>query len=731
MPTVQIWLTGGSIVSNTVQVYSNPTTPINHGTFITTVTKNCLTINKPCEITIPDGTIKVRLLDFASYCYWDIPICDTNVCTNCGLTFSNVTNPNIGKLSVGNLIGSCDNSIDNYWVDWYGPNDSNLFSFSSGKGTQFPGWTNQFPLIGSTSPPLLPGNYVGKIRYIELNGVNFSYPSTSGFVYSSTLPNCSITQTVTSLSCSNVTGNNPYYNHDISYIGNNPNGGVPAPLETYFTLNNNQTSFAYSFTAENLPDRLTLTLVRPNGSQYLLENIWQGNGYSINLCPTTVTKEFGTPSEMKRVLNLTPFNITSSDVIKIQVQPNNAPLTNWNVKLTCPPALTYEKNCFNQYRNQSYKIKLSSIIVTSQPTDCNYTVVMKILGCNSTNTTGFDNSNYKNYVNGWSNDNASWSGGISDDKLFQINKAFRYYSTSSSYIGSSCRPLSQSPYTIQKYNTPGSERIVWTFTNTVDANLLFNEITTIKNNLTYNPNNTNINYYKYISISWPDNTPAQSPCAQENYNSTYRYVHCSTEITLSPNQLVLTVTTPIATYNSSVITQPPAGYCLSTNIESNLTSSNIFATGSTFTINSVYGIANSPTFKAMNTTTYDTTPTVPADSTTYSGYIRGGNNTYQTSSYPMLLPGNTLVTSLTAQTASFSDFIIVNNPNHLCYGYYIQTFYRFKLRWETITPTLRYTIWAKEVVNYGENIDNDTIRPWISVYDSATPGTYNPTYITP
>jgi hypothetical protein len=248
--------------------------------------------------------------------------------------------------------------------------------------------------------------------------------------------------------------------------------------------------------------------------------------------------------------------------------------------------------------------------------------------------------------------------------------------------------------------------------------------------VSYNPNNTNINFYKYIVFSWPTSTSAPNPCAQENYGNTYNYIHVSTQITLSPNQLVLTITTPTITYNSSFITTPD-GYCLSNNLGSSVTASNQFATGSTFTINYVYGIANNPSFKSINSVTYDTTVTVPSNSSTYTGYIRGGNNTYQTSTYPMLLPGNTLVPSLDAKTSSFSDFIIVNDPFYSCYSYYIQYFYKFRLRFESVTPTLRYTIWAKEIVNYGENIDNDTIRPWISIYDSATPGTYNSTYITP
>ena len=138
MPLVSIWLnTNTTLVSNTIMVYRNPVNNINHGSYITSVSKNCLTINKPCEINIPNGTTTVRLLDSVSYCYYDIAICDSNVCQPCNLGFSNALNNKVGYLSISNLTGTCDNDIANYVVDWYGPDNSNLLAFSSGKGPLF------------------------------------------------------------------------------------------------------------------------------------------------------------------------------------------------------------------------------------------------------------------------------------------------------------------------------------------------------------------------------------------------------------------------------------------------------------------------------------------------------------------------------------------------------------------------------------------------------------------
>lgn len=729
MPSVSLWLTGVTLISNTIQVYSNPITNTNHGNFVTSVSKNCLTINKPCNVTVPDGTTKVRLLDFATYCYWDISICSSNVCNDCKLGFSNYISPNVGKLSVTNLTGTCDASIDNFWVDWYGPNDPNLFRFSSGKGSVFPGYTNTFPLVGASSPPLPPGSYVGKIRSVELNGVNFSNPTTAGSVDSSSLVNCSLTQFITSLNCSNTTNPDTYYSHVFTYQGNNPSGGQPAPLETYFTLNNGQSYFAYSFDADAQPDVLTLTLVKSNGTQYILENIKQGtNNVSTNFCPSTFPKQYYSDSELKRVLTLSPLlNITSNDYIKINIQPNTAPLTNWTFKCTCPPVLSYEKNCYNQYQNQSYKIKLNTITpITDQ--GCQYTVKFKVQGCDYLNTTGFDGSNYQNYVIGWNTYQSSFTNGLSDFINFSLNKPYRIYSISYGY-SNSCLQTFQS-YTVQKFNTPGTERIVFTFTNSSDGTTLYNEVNSIKTSLmtTFINDNTNINYYKFIGYILPTSTAIINPCIQENYSVNTEIFHCSSTITLSPDSLTLSITTPVITYNPSVLVTPP-GYCIDSNLKYWSDVSNTFATGTTYNLTSTYGIRNYNTFVSAPATITDTSPTVPVNIGTTYGYITAGISTYSTSTYPAT-PPNVLVPLLNAKTSNFNDFYLEDIDSSNCWVRYRQNFFKFKVRVENLTP-FRFTIWAKQITNYGATIDDDISNPWISIYDSSTPGTYNSSYITP
>lgn len=728
MPSVSLWLTGVTLISNTIQVYSNPITNTNHGNFVTSVSKDCLTINKPCNVTVPDGTTKVRLLDFSTYCYWDIPICSSNVCNDCKLGFSNYISPNVGKLSVTNLTGTCDASIDNFWVDWYGPNDPNLFRFSSGKGTLFPGYTNTFPLVGASSPPLPPGTYVGKIRSVELNGINFSYPTTAGSVDSSSLVNCSLTQTITSLNCSNTTNPDTYYSHVFTYQGNNPSGGQPAPLETYFTLNNGQTNFAYSFDADVQPDRLTLTLVKQNGTEYILEDIQQGtNGVgATKFCTSSFPKIYNSSDTLKRVLTFSPLlNITSNDYIKIKIQPNTAPLTNWEFKCTCPPSLTYEKNCYNQYQNASYKIKLSSI--TPLDNECNYSVSIQVQGCDSLNVTGFINSNYKNYVSGWNEHQSHFTNGLSGNITATISKPYRHYYSYISYMNKACLENIQQ-YTIQKFNTPGNERIVYTFSNSSDATTLYNEINNIKTALqpTYVNDNTKINYYKYFQLKIPTVTAMLNPCVQENYDTYEPYIiHYSSSIIQNNN--ILTITTPTITYNDSSFIKPN-GFCLNNQIPGLVNIYNNFATGDTFNYTSSYGIRNNPTFSYSSAFSANTSPTVPSSFGETYGYIAAGTSTYSTSTYPAT-PPNVLIPSLNANTANFNDFFIDNVDTNNCWYRYQQNLFRFQWYVTNLTP-FQFKIRAKSVTNYGSTVFNDVANPWIDVYNSAT-GIYDPAYVTP
>ena len=324
MPTVQIWLTGVSIVSSTIQVYRNPITPTNHGTFITTVTKNCLTIDKPCEITIPDGTTKLRLLDFATYCYWDIPICDNNICANCSIGYANVINNQIGRLNVGNMTSTCDSTVDNYVVDWYGPNDPNLLRFTAGKGSLYSSeYTNEYPLIGATSPLLPPGSYVAKIRKVELNGVQYSRVPTPGHVSADDLINCSLTQNINGLTCSNgttpLTTTNPYFTHVFSYTATSP-GAIPQGVETNFILNAGQQYLIYEFEGKVQPDTFEVKLMR--NPPITLESIKVGSSGTSDIFTPTIIPKQRNWTWFRKIISLSQFNIQANEYVNLKVTPN-------------------------------------------------------------------------------------------------------------------------------------------------------------------------------------------------------------------------------------------------------------------------------------------------------------------------------------------------------------------------------------------------------------------------
>ena len=736
MPLVSIWLnTNTTLVSNTIMVYRNPVNNINHGSYITSVSKNCLTINKPCEINIPNGTTTVRLLDSVSYCYYDIAICDSNVCQPCNVGFSNSMNNKVGYLSIINLTCTCDNYIANSVVDWYGPDNSNLLAFSSGKGPLFSTeYQSTFPL-SSSNTFLLPGNYVGKIKKIELNNVNFSYPASAGSVTSQSLPNCSITRTVECLTCNN--GNfpfDPWYTHQYSYTASNQSQ-TPQPLQTLLQLNNNQKLLAYSFEGQTVPDRLTLTLQRQNSPDIILEDIQVGgNAAATNLYPETFPKRYRRTDAFKKLLTLSGLTITNNDFIKVSVLPNTAPLTNWILKFQCLTGLTFNKICLNTYKDKPYKIKTDTIFLNNPPSGCSFTISFKVSGCSTTDNAAFENSNYKQYCDSWSTDAST----NNSDKLKELSWTFTkpttYFSTSNPGYQILC-VTGVAPYTFEKINTGGNYKNRYTFDSNLDLAFHYNRIKLVQNTLlndTVNPystDNSNIGYYKYIRFFFVTPTAAPNPCAQENYNANYNFIHVSSEILSGQtinNKWYLDITLPIVVYNPAVITVTT---CYTENIKYYVDQANGWTTGSTFNISYPYGIRNSWLYDAINSTTSTSTFTLPKESNSLQGEVGVGNSYSLGETYPASGTTPTLIPSLSAKTYNWTnDFYSSDQYNNGSIAY-LQYVYRYRVVITNFPSPLIYRIEAKQISNFGSTVMDDTLNPWIQIWNSNTPGTINSTYM--
>jgi hypothetical protein len=126
---------------------------------------------------IPDGTTIVRIIDPTTNCCLDINLESSDLCNICNLDFDVYETQTVSEIVAGNLIGSCDDNISDYIINWYGPGEgSTNLAFTSGYGTEFQdiGWDWTHPLTGSQSPLVEAGIYTPVIDRVIVNGTAFS-----------------------------------------------------------------------------------------------------------------------------------------------------------------------------------------------------------------------------------------------------------------------------------------------------------------------------------------------------------------------------------------------------------------------------------------------------------------------------------------------------------------------------------------------------------------------------
>ncbi len=719
---VSIVLTGATLVNPNIDVFSNPVSNINHGTFVTTVTKTCLTTNSPCTISVPDGTVTVRLRDSGSYCYWDLPTCSSDVCNTCNLGFANILDNQVGTVSIGNLTGSCDNSIDDFRVEWLGPNSLTITGFTSGKGTQY-AYSNTHPLIGQNAPLLPPGSYVSRITNVNLNNVKFSSISgLPGHVYSPTLSACSTTVNVTSLTCAN--GNVPldqYYKHQKSYSATNPLV-TPDAVNTFFQLSAGTNFFVFEFTGYEKWDILRLTLTgstRP--IPIILEDYKVGSDSPGNIYTPTTFPKSTTRQTVRKIITLTGLTITNTDSIKIELTPNTSTNnTSWVFKCSCRDSITYEKNCLNTYKNKPYRI-IQSSLSKSTPTSCQeFSINFQVSGCSSSQLTGWDTSDFK-YLIGYSTSQTNLSGNINGIQNLSVGTFYPSYISYNdqwvSYPDVSCSATTGN-YTHQKLTglTPTGNKIVYNFSNISDFNNFQTGFNNAKNSVYPSwstSTNTNENYYQYIRYYYVYGTSATQVCYDGGvfYIGSYDFAPnavMTTQTVAGPYPYQVEITTPTMTYNPTIFT----GVC-STNIWDNkITSINNFATGTTMSVTTVTS-KNIPKM-SFGTIKYNKYTQSSRTSDTEQGYLQL-SPTYDFYTYPAYsntIPP-TLIPSFSGSPFPEQRYIDEFNgpPNSLNYSQ--QVFY-YSFNVTSFAPNYNYEIYAQDISNY-------TTTNYHKIYDSTLP----------
>ena len=345
-----------------IWVYADPTgLPPFNGTYIVgpIPVSSITSPNCPYSVTVPNGTTVIRFIDENGDpdCYTDIPVEPIEICEDCTFSFDSFDNNQIGSISVGNLIssGSGCTPLNSYLIQWYDSNGT--YQFSSGAGINYSGLPVRnytHPLIGSSSVPVISGQYYPVLVAVTINGVSYSTVGTGGSLYND-FSNCNLLEDGVSVVVNNYTcepsstSDDPNYDHKVFFNSVGGSGQLPVPSFVAITPSNTTTYLALKFKGDIYSDKLKVELFTQSnpGNPILLEDITVGlygnTGYfssNQNLNSSTLTPKLVTTSNFfHKLIPLTGLTIDlSTDYIKISVTPNSLsinPATNWTLYFTC------------------------------------------------------------------------------------------------------------------------------------------------------------------------------------------------------------------------------------------------------------------------------------------------------------------------------------------------------------------------------------------------------------
>jgi len=669
--------------------------------------------NCPFIIIVPTGTtslgFKDTLLDFC----FETTIQDNNICSNCNLGLSNYSSSTITQLSCGILTGTCLN-INDYVINWYGPNNTTTLSFTSGAGSFLTTGMIPHPFTGINSIPQPEGVYTPVIEKIKLSGITFSNTGGTGTVLFS--GNCLPTTTILPLSCSNQTNSEtslPYsaYNHHISYEF--LNGNIPVPVNLTYKVSASTKFFAWKFKGSQNPDRITIKF---SGSSYGtnilgLEDVVVGvNNITNNFSVTTFPKSASTPYYFTKLTCLTGLTVNNNDNILITITPATNE-TIWELFSTC---LT-NYDCTSCLFTNPYKIIGSTI--TGITGSCSSRVRFSISGCSNyvtsdlqkyyvesvgsyyqspnnylsinsislntpnTNPVDFISTDYLVNQNKCTYDNFG-IGGVSDCAIDTNNT--KYEKTFVSGVGSK-----------GIFNITGSSTVISTY---------YNSWVFAKTNYSGSSSTTNASYYRYFQCKIPSFITSNNCYENSSYISLY--IHPSSTVSTgltSSGSYYFRLTAETISNNFSALTTCDVDCSgFSNNIIYNI---NNFSTGNTtnqgnYTKEFIY-TANTNNFGVYYTNPFFYGTSLQINRTTLSAQTIGGlwyTNQWTTNTIPYSGVSNTLIPSLSGTVCNYNLSGVTNSFSNNFYNTkYLYYYY-------IITPTLTdFEIWSAPIVGYSAN----------------------------
>jgi len=685
------------------------------------------TINSvPATITIPGpysgySSFGVKIIDDANceYCQTFQGTTTTStttinpLCVSCDIGFDLYdTNP-IAEISVGLITASCDPSITDYVIEWYGPGvGSTTVAFTSGYGSDYLGdYLYAHPLTGSSAVPVVSGVYTPIIQKIKINGTEY------------TDLNCfnSTTVDVDALTCDNGSPTDvPQYSHKLSFSA--ITNVTPQPVTTTFILDPLKPYFAFRFVGEEIYDTLKITFYGSNYQDPIVveyvslgDDLPQSDFRLITLPKLAKTVSYGINSNYSKVLNLSNFTVNNGDYLEVEVIPN--PINNntsW--KFYCECLETFDCNvCYDTNINSPLKIIESSINITTNPCGLS-NLTFNFSGCP-------DSDIYKYLFTA-----AAWN---------SINWGLSYYN-STNFIANLLSPNPQTfcdsggPAFPTQCSTPSSETITYsktvpgseglitmTFTNYNDLEDYYNEWQLRYLQYSGNPIDcTDPDFYRWFQIQIPLASGSDN-CGDTTGYQSY-YIHPSAVVTTGgTGPYTMTITMPTI---SKCITFTPCEtgcedsediYVNFINNSSTATTNNISIVSNTGSKldNFIIGVSDLTVFtQTLSATTYTISMSIPK-------YV---NQTVPYSGNPL-----TLIPSLGAELCDFNTWTFVSAPNnldyYLYYGAYIQLRYINPLDpqdFELWSPTFVNGTWAGYPALPTLNKIYDYIGGVATIYDS-------------
>jgi hypothetical protein len=684
---------------------------------------------------IPNGTTNLGIKDIENdYCV-TIPIQNNDICSNCNLGFSNYSASTISKLYCGNLTGTCT-PINDYVINWYGPNDTTTLAFTSGKGSLF---NYQYPhpfSTTSTSIPVTSGIYTPVIEKIVLSGLTFSNTGGTGNILFS--GDCLQTTNILSLTCDVKT--NPLPNWNLSAYTNylsfdSQTGGSPLPVSTTYKISASTKYIVWSFSGDQNPDRITLYF---SGTSYPnnigLEDFVIGNGLlSSDFSASTYPKSAKTNNYFVKYTCLTGLTVNNDDNIIIDVTPASSE-TKWTLLMSC----LEDFECGDCYSTRDYKIIGSSITGITGTCDI-ISINFRVSGCSYPDTSsdyisyylskGSYNIDYNPYTSiSTFNSDIIYRG---TSNLFFNNTVCTLFTTGS--LASNCQTDTTPTRYDKTFLTDGSNRGVYGFTgSSTFISTYYNSISNAFLGLTPywstwsgSSNSTDISYYRYFFLKLPK---FESPltCLDGSLSTHILLHHTSQFVTgTTGGSHFLKVTANTISQNLFFNT---CDQNCDSNIKSVVFNVNSYSTGTT----SPY----TGTTREYSNGMYYTNPV-------YECYYNSISNTSNTGStfndgffvtpdwafntYPFSGTPSTIIPSLSGTVCNFNT----SGVNTVTYNSFYRNQYKYYYQVRLTNPSdvRDFDIWASPISNFSYSG-----APGIALYELAyrTSGgtiTTNPTYI--